>query len=86
MNKKTFSIEDRLPLAHLKRARQPNKKRFAVAPDLPEKSSAPIETGKEMIANLLVSGKNESDFERLMIKRGARKFAEWIEENTRSGK
>ncbi len=78
--KSTFTIEDRLSLERLKHARLPISANTALKRDLPQKSNETLSDDKGLIANLLVPEKDASvDFERALVKRGAERFAEWIE-------
>jgi hypothetical protein len=85
------TLADRLSLDRLKHARSP--RRTSSGTEMkrdvkPERAAAEGEgeqqktaSVKDLIANLLVPEKDTTgvDFERLIVKRGAKRFAEWIE-------
>ncbi len=77
---KAFTIEDRLPLDRLKRARLPFSADTRVKRAAPPEPRPAIGAGNGLIANLLEAEPDEcADFEQAFVKRGAERFAEWIE-------
>ncbi len=81
MKPKTFTSSEWLPLEHLKHARLPLPANTGMKRDLPPQlTEEAMISGKDWIANLLVPEKDKSaDFERAFVKRGAERFAEWVE-------
>jgi hypothetical protein len=82
MKIKTFTAEERLSLDRLKQrgvSRSADKTLHKPLEARAEPFNA-MNTGKEWVNNLLETKNNDNtDFERAIVKRGAARFAEWVE-------
>ena len=81
-NSKTenFTISERLSLDRLKHKPCAKRSELVMRRETAKKSTEDVTDSKDWIANLLETEKDSgAEFEREMVKRGARRFAEWIE-------